>query len=166
MLSPSKGQYLNPFFYHICDRKSKQSTSTSHVYTYFIIWKQLDDFHLYFTMSKSNVKDNLCRSELIKVRLFDENFFRFLQEIIPLWCLDNELRCFGEENAWFISFVINCYVLQIFWVFPCTALCECWLWLWVQTADRITLTRAGLARDSTRFNGSLTAQHSTTQSYV
>ena len=123
MLSPSKGQYLNPFFYHICDRKSKQSTSTSHVYTYFIIWKQLDDFHLYFTMSKSNVKDNLCRSELIKVRLFDENFFRFLQEIIPLWCLDNELRCFGEKNAWFISFVINCYVLQIFWVFPCTALC-------------------------------------------
>ena len=119
MLSPSKGQYLNPFFYHFCDRKSKQSTSTSHVYTYFIIWKQLDDFHLYFTMSKSNVKDNLCRSELIKVRLFDENFFRFLQEIIPLWCLDNELRCFGEENAWFISFVINCYVLQIFWVFPC-----------------------------------------------
>ena len=36
-----------------------------------------------------------------------------------------------------------------------------WLWLWVQTAARITLTRAGLARDSTRFNGSLTAQHTT-----
>ena len=37
----------------------------------------------------------------------------------------------------------------------------CWLWLWVLTAARITLTRAGLDRDSTRFNGSLTAQHTT-----
>lgn len=68
---------------------------------------------------ESNVKDNLCRSELIKVRLFDENFFRFLREIIPLWCLDNELRCCGEENAWFISYAINCCVSQIFWVFLC-----------------------------------------------
>ena len=43
---------------------------------YLIKWKQSDDFYLYLTMSPM-YKDNLCRSKLIKVRLFDEVFFRF-----------------------------------------------------------------------------------------
>ena len=78
-----------------------------------------------------NVKDNLCRSELIKVRLFDENFFCFLQEIIPLWSLDNELRCFGVKNAWFISFVIIVVSYKYFEFFPAS----CVMLIMIVSAD-------------------------------
>ena len=137
--------------------------STSHVCIYFINWKQLDDLYLYH-MSKSNVKDNLCRSELIKVRLFDENFFCFLQEIIPLWSLDNELRCFWGWKTLDLSHSLSLLCpTNILSFFLHRVLC--WLWLWVLTAARITLIWPELGWTETPRVSTVPWLHSSTAHY-
>ena len=114
---------------------------------------------------ESNVKDNLCRSELIKVRLFDENFSVFCERSYLCDALITSFDAVGRKMldlSHTLSIVVSYKYLEFFSAF-CVMLI---MIVWVQTAARITLTQAGLGRNSMRFNGSLDCTLHTNTTYV